>query len=438
MNFTYFCVLFTINAEMRLLFLFLLIFSALQWIGCGEDRKGSLRIEHTLPVLKVEIAPHHLWSQDSGLYIIGSNGAERCGIVANFNQNWEFPVRATYKKDGQIRFNDIVGFRIRGNCSRSNAMKSFALYWKSGYGKTRLEYPLFEGTNTRRFKRVLFRNSGQDFNRTMLKDAAIQRTIRYHADIEYQEYQPVVVYMNDEYWGIHNMRERYDDRYFQYKFGVDNEKVELLTGTELNPIIEEGNNHNFFQEVTTYIKAHDFSIEEHYLELGNRIDLKSYIDYFIVETYIMNRDWPKHNTLWWREPTSGYTKWRWAINDTDQAMLSGWDNKIWIGDLYQNHVDEDKADGFYLFNKLIQNSTFRQEFLERYLYFIDVVFEPSRFESIVRGMQADIRDEYRYHALKWGTLSPANWDREINRMIRFNEKRNTLMRTTIMELLHEK
>jgi hypothetical protein len=167
------------------------------------------------------------------------------------------------------------------------------------------------------------------------------------------------------------------------------------------------------------------------------IDIDSYIDYIIIQTYICNTDWPVGNAKWWRDKSSAnYTKWRWVVYDTDLALISDVD-KVWIGDLYGNYYNNNKKDGFFIFNNLIKNTVFKKLFLERYLFFIETVFEKSRVESIILSNKARISQEYKNHHLKWNTLDFNQWSKSIDKMIQFNNKRNDIMKDLIKNLQSE-
>jgi len=396
--------------------------------------------DHDLPVMKLMIEERHLWSPDSGLYIVGNNGIaiEGCNTIANYNQRWEFPAVVSYRENDQIIFTDSVGFRIKGKCSRSNSMKSIGLYWRAEYGKNRIEYDLFPGLGIYKFKRLMLRNSGNDFGRTHIKDAAISQIIKDYANVEYQEYQPVVVYLNDEYWGIHNLRELITPHHFKYHYGVNDERVDLLEGSYLDPVADDGSIDDFVTEITEYVMNNDLSIDLNYAIISDRIDIASLIDFHIIETYIYNRDWPGNNTKWWREKFSpDFNKWRWILFDTDFSFELDNLNKVWIGNLYGNVHYENKEDGFFLFNELIRNDQFRNEFLARYMFFLETVFNPVRVAEIIDGIKENINNEYPNHQEKWNTMPYKSWNGAISDLKTFNRKRNIKMKKIIEELINE-
>lgn len=394
--------------------------------------------KHLLPVVELEIAEKHLWSIDSGLYVIGNNGSERCRHVANYNTNWEHPAVIRYFENDVLQFTDNIGIRIKGNCSRKRPMKTLGLYWRNKYGNNRLNYQIFDDSPVNNFKRLLLRNSGNDFGITHLKCASISDVYKDYAKVDYQKYKPCVVYINDDYWGIHNIRDMLSARFFESTYGINPEMVDIIRGSEITPDIDTGTDADWNRDVISFLQNNDVSINQNYTTISNRIDIESYIDYNIVQTYIGNRDWPVNNTRWWRSKNYlNHLKWKWIIFDLDLSMLKPIQNRVWIGDLYKNHTRDGKEEGFFVFNHLIKNEHFVEQFLERYLFFIDEVFEPNRFEQIITQNKARIQPEYKKHIEKWSLRPMGAWEREIDDIIDYNRKRSVQMKKIIQDLLNE-
>jgi hypothetical protein len=413
-----------INEKMNIRYLTLLLL-----IAISSCKKGDILVINdtgTLPVIRLNTDEEYLWSTDSGLY-----------ILPNYLEKWEFPAVIEYLENDQTIFRDNVGFRIKGNASRAHKMKSFGIYWRNEYGKKNLEYRMFHDISTSKFKRLFLRNSGNDFEETHIKDASISMIYKDYANVEYQEYKPCVLYLNNEYWGIYNIREMITPHHFNYHFDVNSDEIDLLEGSELNPKADDGSVNDFLNDIIYFIQENNLSNIDNYTALSNMIDIDSYIDYIIIQTYICNTDWPVGNAKWWRDKSSAnYIKWRWVVYDTDLALISDV-NKVWIGDLYGNYYNNNKKDGFFIFNNLIKNTVFKKLFLERYLFFIETVFEKSRVESIILSNKARISQEYKNHHLKWNTLDFNQWSKSIDKMIQFNNKRNDIMKDLIKNLQSE-
>jgi len=59
------------------------------------------------------------------------------------------------------------------------------------------------------FTRLVLRNSGDDWPKTFFVDPMMQELTVEHMKNPYQAYQPAIVYINGQYWGIHNMRQKF-------------------------------------------------------------------------------------------------------------------------------------------------------------------------------------------------------------------------------------
>ena len=108
----------------------------------------------TLPKLEITINEHYLWSADSGLYVVGDNSP-------NWAQSWEHPGKIKLIEKNNTVFEEDVGIRIK--IDRGWAMKSFGFYFRNEYGNSQLEYPVFPEAGLNSYKRLLARNSGNDF-----------------------------------------------------------------------------------------------------------------------------------------------------------------------------------------------------------------------------------------------------------------------------------
>ena len=73
----------------------------------------------------------------------------------------------------------------------------------------------------------LLRNAGQDWLRSMFRDAFVQR-LAGDMKLDTQASRPVVVFLDGEYWGIYTLQERYDEFYLQNHYGITPGKAVIL------------------------------------------------------------------------------------------------------------------------------------------------------------------------------------------------------------------
>ena len=64
-------------------------------------------------------------------------------------------------------------------------------------------------------------------------------------------------------------------------------------------ITDDGSVSDFLNDIIYFIEENDLSNNDNYITLCNRMDIDSYIDYIIIQTYIRNTDWPVGNVKWW-------------------------------------------------------------------------------------------------------------------------------------------
>ncbi|MBN1874423.1 MAG: CotH kinase family protein [Anaerolineae bacterium] len=199
------------------------------------------RERYTLPVVALSMQEDTLFGYDEGIYTAGADfdawrtksPGEASGwyVPANWRRETEFEgyLELLEPNDSAVVFNQAMGFSIHGGASRILRFKSLRLYARDDYGASDFAYPFFPGQPYTSYRRLILRNSGNDLGATMFRDAMIHTSVA-HLNFDTQAYRPVIVFLNGEYWGIHNLRERYDEHYLARVYGVDPDNVDLLTG----------------------------------------------------------------------------------------------------------------------------------------------------------------------------------------------------------------
>src|SRR5690606_1577883 len=127
---------------------------------------------------------------------------------------------AFYETNGDLGVALDAGVKIFGGWSRANAQRSLSIFARGRYGFDEIDYPLFSNLPYSTFQAVVLRNSGNDWNRSMIRDAAIT-TLMADTGLEVQAYQPVATYLNGEYWGMYNLREKVNEHYIASRYDVD-------------------------------------------------------------------------------------------------------------------------------------------------------------------------------------------------------------------------
>ncbi len=409
---------------------------------------------YTLPVVSISMQENLLFGYEEGIYTAGKTfddwrtqnpGAQADGgVMANYHRDGdaaEYPghVEIFDPQAGTI-IDQRMGMRIHGGWSRSFPTKSLRLYARNEYGKSHFDYPLFSERSSTEYKRLLLRNSGNDWDHTYFRDAAIQ-AVASPLNIDRQAYRPAVVFLNGEYWGLLNMRERYDKHYLNRMYGVDAENLDIL---ENNRTPDEGDAAHYNATIS-YIQANGLVQDQHYEHIKTRIDVDNFIDYQIIQIFARNTDWPGNNIKFWRLKTSQYQpgapyghdgRWRWMLYDTDFGF-GIWDNTYTHNTLafaaQSNGPDWPNPPwSTFLFRELLKNEKFKTAFINRFDDMLNSAFLPERTTAIVNEMKQAYVPEMAEHIARWKVPSSVNtWNNRVNVMLNFVQQRPAYQRQHI-------
>ena len=382
----------------------------------------------SLPVVSLTTDPENLWNWETGIYVFG-DGADISGepyYGANFHQDWERPVHVElYWTDGEKRLDQDAGMKIAGAWSRSNNQKSFALYARNAYGKKYFDAKLFDELDIKRFKSFVLRDSGNDCNGTHFRDAMITHLVAKN-NVDIQAYQPVVIYLNGEYWGILNIREKLNEYYIESHYPhVEHDKVDIIAGKGTGVEASEGDMDDY-NAMMDFVKSHDLTDDANYQQVAAQIDIDEYIEYLVSEIYGGNDDWPHNNVKMWKSKKNG-GRWRWFLYDTDQSY-NIWDrdeDKASYDKLAKCLTEKGKNGDTWsnvLLSNMVKNTTFRNEFVNRFADRMNYEFLPTNINKLIDSLYNNIKDEMQYHRYMWG--GGENGDR----MKAFAKSRPTWMR----------
>lgn len=330
----------------------------------GFQEKGY----SAFPIMSVVSDPQNLFDYEKGIYIVGKSGDKFLeeggdsnnwvGNYSNRGRKWEKPAHIDYF-DGQRRLSlsQEVGIRIKGSRSRGFMPKSLMLRAREEYSnKDEFEQLFFEDKGHSRV--ALF--SGANDNITKVRDVLI-RNICKELDYTTMEHKPCYVFLDGEYWGIYYITECYSEEYIEENYNVPQEDVIMIKNGALECGSEEG--WKAYEELNQFIEESDFSEQAQYEELCEKIDIESYMDYYGTMIYISRKaDWPVNNEALWRSGAitdKPYQdgKWRWMMFDLNYRS----------GGMAAKYIDFDSYEFVrsesILFDKLMENETFRKEFL---------------------------------------------------------------------------
>lgn len=390
---------------------------------------SGIKKRYTFPIISIVTDSLNLFDYETGIYIPGETFDIRgfdywpIGNHHNRGRGWERPMHLTYfDKNGSVVFETNAGMRIRGYSSASYPQKSFNVYFRKEYGLKKIEYPVFANSNANTFKRLIFRNSGNDFIHSHFKDAMLQTVIE-PMNLQLQAFQPSIVFVNGEYWGIHNIREKYDKYYFKYKFDVHEDEVNIL---DYCGAIEEGDNSDY-RDLEAFILSNDLSDIDNYNYVADRINIENFIDFQIAEIYLANYDWPCNNSKIWKDNEFD-AKWQFLIYDLDASF--GYDESSGYATNSIEHATNIDNRWPYcecsnlLFINLLKSAEFKNQFLDRFTYSLKNIFETDRVIHIINQFESMYSPEIEEHIERWNyPKSVKEWERQIEKLRVFATKR---------------
>ncbi|MCK5782431.1 MAG: CotH kinase family protein [Flavobacteriales bacterium] len=357
---------------------------------------------HDLPVVALVTDPYNLFDNDYGMYVFGDDYNHKFPYFgANFWEDWERPVQfSLYEKEGNLGTEFNAGMKIFGGWSRGNEQRSLSIFARGQYGTSEIDYPLFPDLPYDKFQALVLRNSGNDWLRTMIRDVALT-SLMEGTDLEFQAYKPTVTYINGDYWGIYNLREKVNEHFLASKHNIDPDSIDML---ERNGEIIEGDNTEYLSLID-YITSNSLVSDENYNYVTDRIDVDNFILYYVAQIYFNNTDWPGNNIKYWKSPGG---KWRWILYDTDHGF-GIWNVEDYKHDALSFALEPNGPDwpnppwSTLMFRKLIENETFRNKYINRFADELNTRFLAANVTQHIQDVFDVISSEVNAHYSRWGS-----------------------------------
>ena len=374
-----------------------------------------------LPIVSLVTSPDLLYSDSIGILVAGVNGKEVPSYCAgpddyaNYNTDWDRPCNfEMFDRSKKERLNQEVKIGNFGGCSRTKYIKSIKVNAGKVYGDNKLDYSIFEEKPNLKWKSIVMRNAGNDFGRSYLRDGFIQTLMIGQADIDHQAYQPSMVFINGEFYGMLNIRERTNKDFIYSNYGLDEDGFYLNEGNWAND--EESG----YLELMNYCVSSNAADADFYDNLCNMMDVNEFLNYFLLEMYCGNSDWPNGNIKCWRDKRDG-GKWRWIVYDTEYSLS-----------IYGNTLKTDcftNAKKHSIFKGAIANEKIKERLLAKFCVHLATTFEPERANHILDSLIANIQPDVERHIEKIASAykMESDFDKDIQTIRKFINGRPAVM-----------
>lgn len=336
-----------------------------------------------LPIVGFTVEPDTFFDNDLGIYDNVYKGREA------------FTCLEYYAPDRTPAFKVGTGTKIGGENIWRFDQKPLNIGMRGKYGDDLIHYQIFPDENIGTFDAVGFRNGGDNWPNAMLRDPISPSIVKGQMVNEVAFYRPVVLYMNGEYWGIHNARLRLGDSYFFNRYGIQPGGYDLLVKEHGPPsgstqLIAKDGDLVAYTAFENFVENNDMTVAANYDAAVAQMDLNSFMDYCAMTDYVYESSW-HHNQEFWRERKDG-AKWRWNINDIDRGFNASNVTSSLLDDLDGRHP---------IFTALKDNTDFTNRFVQRYAAHLNSTYHPDRIGDIVDTLAAEVEPEIARHIAKW-------------------------------------
>lgn len=390
-----------------------------------ETNTYFINVTHTIPVISI--------AGDQVDNLLGGDyWAEPTGSFELFNNNLVLQDEA------------IGEFNKHGNDSWAYDQRGIDYITRDEFGYDNdIDNEIYATTNRNSFQRIILKAAASDNypfegGGAHIRDAFVQTLSQVgNLNLDERSYEPCVLYVNGQYWGVYEMREKVDDADFTKEY-YDKDEYDIDFIQTWGGTWNAYGNYNSWDDIRTYILNNDMSVDANYNYAVQYIDPLSLIDYLILNSYIVCADWLNYNTAWWHS-TDNTVRWRYALWDMDASFghyinFTGIPDQspqadpcnIEVPDLDdpEQHVD--------ILMALSQNQQFRDLYINRYAELNNTTFSCDFMISLLDQLVARMQPEMPQHIARWGG-SMSEWNSNVQDIRDFIQTRCTIIDEGIVD-----
>lgn len=346
----------------------------------------------------------YLFDSKTGALVKGT------GSTPNYEKELEYPVNIEYfNLDGVCEINQMGTFSISGHSATVNAQKSIALFARKAYGKDTFQFNPFPTRDYTSYKSILLRSTNSDAYATRLRDV-VASSLAEDEGILYQDAVCIQVYINGQYWGHYNLREKINKYFIAQYEGVTDEydidSIDILARTGRDQFVQNGSNEDWLA-LCDFCKTKDLNDPENLRYVEDRLDIDSLFTHAAYEIILGNVDFT--NVRVYRVPGG---KWKYLLFDVE-ACWRGLDKTPL--EYYIKPVSG-KVQGFRHepLNALLNVPAMKARFLERVAGLLEKHFKWPDVEARF-DLWTDILEQILpRHIARWRNLSLDDWHTNVS------------------------
>jgi gliding motility-associated-like protein len=347
-----------------------------------------------------------------------------------------------FSSAGTLIDEGVGDYNKHGNDSWSYDQRGidFIMRDQQGYNYA-IQHQIFRGKNRDDYQRLIIKAAAND-NVSFENGGAHIRDAYVHSlsqvgglRLDERSYEPCILYVNGEYWGVYELREKVGDSDFLDEYYDQDEKynnspefIQFLktwggTWEQFGAPYAQSD----WNSLRNYIQNNNMTVQANFDYVDSLYNWKSLVDYFCLNSYTVCMDWLNWNTAWWRglEPSGDKKKWRYVLWDMD-ATFGHYINYTGIPDQSANAdpcnpellPDPGGQGHTEILIKLLDNPTFYQFYVSRFIDLGNTVYSCDYMINHLDSLIAIIEPEMPGQVAKWGS-SMNTWNNNVQSLRTF-------------------
>ncbi|MBL4593192.1 MAG: CotH kinase family protein, partial [Flavobacteriales bacterium] len=261
--------------------------------------------------------------------------------------------------------------------------------------------------------------------------------------LDERTHQSCILYVNGQYWGVYEIREKVDDADFlDYYYDQDEQWKDspnhiqyLKTWGGTWEKYGAPNAQNDWNTLLNFVTTNNMATPANFAYVTSQYKWKSLVDYFVLNSYILNQDMLNWNTSWWRglDTNGSKKKWRYTLWDMD-ATFNHYTNYTGIPSSnpaadpcnIDNLPNPGGQGHTVILSALMNNPTFEQYYISRYIDLSNTTFKCTNMIAVLDSLINIITPEMPGQINRWGGTM-AEWTQNVNDMRAFINARCAAM-----------
>ena len=384
-------------------------------------------------IVSLTIPNNSLFNRTSGIYVDGPNAyydstiSKINGCVSMSNSNYLKKIERevyveVFDESGLRIINQSAGLRIFGGLTRYYPEKSLKIVARKKYGKSRMKANIFK-KGIKKYKQFVLRHSGQDYKKTRFKDV-LSTNLASKSFVDVQASVPSHLFVNTEYWGVYNIREKINKHYINNNYGVD--EIDLLKGKNT---VEEGNSKRY-KELLNFFSNSNLSLASEYNHAISLMDHRNFANFWIYQIYFGNQD-VRGNIRYWRSDSLD-GRFRWILYDTDLGWFNS-SSSLLFDIIFTNNIKwYNPKWSTFLLRSLLVNKEFKEYFINQITFLTSTILSEDYVKKEIEELENKYKPEMIRHfedRKKFQNYQGSfnTWQKEVNKLKTFASERSEIL-----------